>query len=186
MPDPVFVRQAAADRATELAFQNAYRFLAQKKYSLALKALDHVYLSDPNNPHIRTLKERIQTLQADEKERAERLRAWRYYLGMNTSWKRLCWALAAVGLGLYGAYTLAEALPYAFNSGMTASITTQIVYRGRYSYRTVDWTRPIYVDLLYASAILLAAGLTYLVLISVSRGAAQWEELDSGDDLDGF
>ena len=187
LPDPAMLRQAAADRATEIAFQQAYRLIARKQYARARKALQDIHLTDPDNPHVQILKSRIRDLEAEERERVEGLRSWRYSLAMNTTWRRICWGAAAFGLGIYSLIEFSRAIPFAFANGMAASITSQIQWRGRYgSSRTIDWTRPIFVDLIYSGLILAAAGAIMVVLVRVSSGAAQWEELDAGDLEDGF
>ena len=181
------LQQAAADRATEIAFQQAYRLIGRKQYGRARKALQDIHLTDPGNRHVHDLKSQIRDLEAAERERAEGLRSWRYSLAMNTHCRRFCWGVGAVILGVYSLLQLPQAVSYAFTNGIVASITTQVHWRGRYgSSRTFDWTRPIFIDLLYSGIILAAAISIVIVLIRVSRGAAQWEELDAGDLEDGF
>ena len=131
LPDPAILRQAATDRATDLALQHAYRLLAKKQYMSARKALHQIYLSDPQNPHAQNLQQRIRELEADESMCMEGLRTWRYRIGMNTAWRRLCWGAAGTSLGIYSIFQWAKAIPYARNYGLAASITTQIEYRGR-------------------------------------------------------
>ena len=187
LPDPAVLHQAAADRETERVFQQAYRFLARRQYAQAQKALQHVDVIDPANPHVKNLKARIRGMALEERERAESLRSWRYTLGMNTTWRRVLWAIAGIGLAVYSLSQLPRAIAYAVQHGLAAYTTTQVYRGGRYGPgRYVDWTRPIYFDLFYQGLLLTAALVVLFVLFRVSRGAAQWEELDAGDAGDGF
>ena len=133
---------------------------------------------DPLLAMIRTRQERVNS---DE----ERRRAWRYVLRMQTTTSRIWRFLLAALLAVYAGWTLTGALKMGCERGFATAITTQVSVittetSGRED-KTHPWTHPIYVDVIYSLVLLLVATAAMGVIIWVSKGAAQWEELDTPD-----
>lgn len=170
-----------ADRLEE-QLQKAHLLCVRQKFDEAEALLKDLSRRYPGNAEIRYLLARIESTERVAQVESEKLRRWRYTLRLQTSWQRFAWGAGSVAGILYGGWGLLDRLPRCLREGFTALITTK-VYRGsgRHVYRDpwVDWTRPLYYDVLYYGGMLLVAIIMLWVLRRVSKGASQWEELDA-------
>ncbi len=164
-----------------MALRRAFLLYERGQLGQARRILDAL----PRDPDVDDLLAKIAAEEGREKSIQERLRGLRYELNLNTSEKRAGAYLVAAASACYGAYELVRAGMYAAAHGIASEITTQVNTGGRYTSHLVDYTRPIYFDLLYGAGFLCVGIFVILLVLRIARGAAEWEELDaSSPDYD--
>jgi hypothetical protein len=167
------------DPAREHHLKKAYLLCQRGKFDEAERLLKMLLVSSPNDPDARLLLARIAATEHAEKQEDEGRRAWRYRLGLQTTWSRVCWYLGALAAAGYGVWNAAQAVEIGRHMGFGAVITTMLSRGGGRSGPAyfVPWTRPVYYDLVYALAIMIVAIIVTVLVWRLSRGAALWEEL---------
>jgi hypothetical protein len=161
----------------DMEIKRAHLLCVRRRYNEAKTLLQELKRRSPGNPEVDYLLARVIATEEAEKVRVEGRRGLRYMFGLQTTASRLWWGFVGIVMGLYGVAGEAMRLPIALQNGLTYQIT-DMVSAGRRG-RLVEWTRPVYYDLIYY-VLVAAIGITGLVfIITVSRGSAQWEELDT-------
>jgi hypothetical protein len=125
---------------------------------------------------------RIDAIESRQRRALDHLRQLRYQFHLDTSWRRAVAYLCAIAVTVDGLWQLGMAAPFALAHGLSAYLTTQVNLGGRYSDHWVDYTRPIYYDLIYGTVLVFAGLLATALILRVARGAADWEELNAADD----
>ena len=169
-------------RNHDLMLERAHLAFQRGDLQSARKILERL----PPDDDVRDLMAQILAKKEEAKEREESRRSWRWMLNLNTSWKRFWWAFWAVVLITCGGFNLLGGIRNGMANGFATEIMTQVYIGGRYSSRMVDWTRPIYYDVLWGAGIMLIGAAGLLILLKVSRGAADWEGLDDTRDSQSY
>jgi hypothetical protein len=171
-----------------LSIERAHLLYQRGKLLEARRLLEEIRRSGPRDPEVESLLAQVIEKLNDGKKAEVNWSEWRYYLHLNTSWRRFLWGAAAaacIGCGVYGGV---PSIAMGARNGFSTEITTK-VQRSRRRYGStsyVDWTRPIYVDVMYNAGFILIGTLMGWILIRVSKGAAQWEELDDTSSNDNW
>jgi hypothetical protein len=175
IPDP--------DSQREFALQQIHLRFKRGEVEPAFRAICRVRASSKYHPDIEQLYAEIVSIRGHErvarKDREDQLRQIRYYLGLQTSWSRMCWWLVGIALVCYAMWDGSRAVGQGVKLGFSTEITTMVERGGRYTRHLEPWTRPIYYDVIYSSLFLLLGGVAMLTVYKVGKGAFQWEELDA-------
>ncbi len=163
-----------------LAIERAHLLFQRGKITEARKLLEQIRRSGPRDPEVETLLAQVMEKSNAGKRAEATWSEWRYYLHLNTTWRRFIWGAAALAAVAYGVFGGAQSITLGAQRGFGTEITTKVRQsRRRYGPSSyVDWTRPIYVDVLYNAGFVLLGTTMGWILIRISKGAAQWEELD--------
>lgn len=176
-------RLPGPDQQREYALQQIHLRFKRGEVEPAFRAICRLRASSKYHPDIEQLYAEVVAVRghdrAARKDKVDRLRQIRYYLGLQTSWSRMCWWLAGTALVCYAMWDGSRAMGQGFEKGFSTEITTMVERGSRYNRHLEPWTRPVYYDVLYDSAILLFGAAAMLVVYKVGKGAAQWEELDA-------
>jgi hypothetical protein len=168
------------ERTRELSLARAHLLCQRDEFEEAERLLLQLRQALGRDPDVENLLARIQVTEQVDKVVDEKRRSWRYALGLQSTTRRIGWGLASIVCILFGGYEFFPTCSEGYSRGFTTLITTQVSVSKR-SNATVPWTRPIYVDVIfYALFVVIGIGLIG-ILITVSKGSAQWEELN---DLD--
>lgn len=124
---------------------------------------------------IQPLLDAIGRREEQAKGAAERKRDLRYYLGLQTTAARIGYFLLALAAATHGLWSSSVAI----GRGMARGFATVITTIEHTKAGTHPWTRPIYVDLIYAALWLILGVVAMAVVVWASRGAEQWEETDT-------
>ncbi|HZT40732.1 MAG TPA: hypothetical protein VFA07_01015 [Chthonomonadaceae bacterium] len=167
----------------ERDLEKAHLLILRGAYDEAQALLERLSQAGTPPQDIDPLLAMIRTRQEQVDSGDERRRAWRYALRMQTSAARIWRFVLAALLAVYAGWTLTVAIKMGRERGFATVITTQVggPTMSERVGQTHPWTRPIYVDVIYALVLLLVAVVAMGVILWVSKGAAQWEELDSAD-----
>lgn len=161
----------------ERELEQAHLFVMRGAYDEAHALLARLSRAGVPPQELAPLLEMIRMRQDRADRDGERRREWRYYLRLQTSAARIGWFVVAVIVAVHAVWNGAVAIGMGREQGFATVITTQLDGR----YKTHPWTRPIYVDVLYSLILLVGAAVAMRVIVWVSQGAAQWEELDAPD-----
>lgn len=165
------------DPVREHHLSQAYLLCQRRQFDEAKRLLNRVLRNAPNDGDARYLLGRILATEQAEKNDDEKLRGWRFRLGLQTAWARFGVYLTALALAGYGIWSLFSAAAEGSERGFATRVTSMVYTGGRYRARYFDWTRPVYVDAFYG-LLLVSIGVGVILFVyRVSRGAAMWEEL---------
>lgn len=175
-----------SDQTNHNALIRAHLLHKKKDYEGALNCLNTLLHTNPDNQEARALYQQIRqardAAQAETKEKEEDLRGWRYQLGLESTLGRIRWALVSGGLLIFSLYIFLHAMSEGSHLGYATQVTS--IIHGRYGSET-PYTRPIYMDLIFAGIGAVGCVFALVTLWYVSRGAADWEELNSYNDPGG-
>lgn len=141
----------------------------------ARRVLERLAVGRPAHPDIAAVRHELSERSSATREAALVRRDQRYRLGLDTTWRRTRWYASCAGLALWAVSMLGDALPPLMREGPGAPIAHSSVHRGH----TIRWTSPAWVDLALGGVLGLLAGAGVVLAIRVSRGAADWEEMDA-------
>jgi hypothetical protein len=171
------------ERTRELNLARAHLLCQRDEFEEAERLLLQMRRALGRDSDVEDLLARIQVTEQVDKVVEEKRRYWRFALGLQSTARRIGWGLVSILFLLYGGCEFFPTLSNGYSRGFTTLITTQVqVSRGRYSSgRWVPWTRPIYIDVLYDTVFIVVGAVMMVILVMVSRGSAQWEELNDPD-----
>jgi hypothetical protein len=116
--------------------------------------------------------------------REDQFRSLRSGLGLQTTWSRMLWYLGAAAAILLGINGLAILYSHVWANGWLGTISTRVLGGEDYNYDDHNWTRPVLEDLAINAALIIG-GLAVIGFVRyVSKGAAQWEELEGESESD--
>lgn len=165
------------DPVREHHLAQAYLLCQRRQFDEAKRLLKMVLRGSPNDPDARYLLSRILSTEQADQFQDEKLRSWRFRLGLQTAWARFGVYITALALAGYGIWNVFYAVAEGMERGFAGSIHSMVYTGGKYRARYFDWTRPIYVDLIYGLALVAVGTGMMLFVYRLSRGAAMWEEL---------
>lgn len=169
------------DEKEHIGLVRANLLYKKGEHEQALQLVDSLLREYPGEPEATLLRDRILAARANvgeqDKEGDERRRSLRYTLRMDTAWRRLGWGVGSIVIGIYCLWHLVGAIDQGTHLGFATLITTMQYSRGG-SY---PYTRPIYVDLITNSLGFVLSAVAGITLFIVSRGAADWEELNASE-----
>src|SRR5689334_20508062 len=97
-------------RQRNLEIERAHLMIQRGELAEARRFLEQLRLNGPRDPDVEALLAEIYARSGNEKAKEESGRAWRYWLNLNTSWRRSWWGVGASALLLYGIYAGAGAI----------------------------------------------------------------------------
>ena len=148
------------------------------KFEQAQQLLNQVQHSFPGDNDSWHLLERIRVTKDIEKTQEFHMRTMRHTLGMDSSWRRLCWWVAAIAAGFWAGISLAGTIL----SGLKIGFATQVQHEWSSKRGVSYYYLPVYVEAMISIIGLAIALILVSLLVTVSRGAAQWEEMDGSFD----
>ena len=174
------------DQQREFALQQIHLRFKRGEVEPVFRAICRLRASNKTHPDIEQLYSEIVAVRGHEraarKDKEDQLRQIRYSLGLETSWSRMCWWIAAVVLIGYATWDGSRAVAQGIHKGFANEITTMVERGGRYTRHLEPWTRPVYYDVVYDSLILTVGAGAAMLVFKVGKNAAQWEELDASAD----
>lgn len=147
----------------------------------AHRVLDRVATGRPGHPDVAAVRRELAERSSEIREAGLTRRDHRYTLGLDTTGRRIRWYAGCGALALWAVWITADVLPVLVREGLSAPMAHRSTHRGI----TVRWTSPAWADLALAGVLLTAACLGVVVAIRVSRGAADWEEIDAPPEDNG-
>lgn len=128
------------NRNFEYHLAEAHVLITRREYGKAKALLDRLSAAGAPSAEIEPLRAQIhESWEMVPRPDDDRRQAWRYYLGLQTTARRICRFVIALGIAVYGGWNALLAIDQGRSIGFSAIIATQL-RTGRYS--TMDWTHP--------------------------------------------
>src|SRR5579859_3188291 len=129
MPNPIDKTTAwtpldTGDPAREHHLAQAYLLCQRRQYDEARRLLNMLLVSYPTDPDARYLLGRINSTEQVEERSEQKLRSWRYTLGLQTAWARFVAYVGALAALIYGGWNVSVAFGEAREHGFGGLVTT--------------------------------------------------------------